>query len=174
MLHFLSKIPAELLSNTLSVSVDKENVILESMWCHEFYRIAYEFLRKDTFVHSQVQKIGDKQIKGKVDFVLKNGGRLWVVEFLICGNTKASGMKITSEEEHVERFQGKYRSFSKYDYLVVDFRPGKGAKKELVNSSKYWRVYYSADTLELFRQDYKSIEFPLLNFHPSTSSGVKM
>jgi hypothetical protein len=132
MLKYLASLPQQFFQKTFSSAKDRPEDILEIFFCHEFYRIAYTFLRQDTFVHGQAQQIEDIGIDGKVDFVIKNGDRCWVVEFLILGDTKI-GSQLTNAEDHMNRFKTKYGAFAKYDYLVVDFRPGKGAKFERIS-----------------------------------------
>lgn len=88
-----------------------------------------------------MERIDVVTIDGKVDFVIKNGDRLWVVEFLICGDEKYDRSN-SCADEHVERFQKKYRNFSHFEYLVVDFRPGRAAPKQTVQHDRYWLVYY--------------------------------
>jgi len=142
---FLSKIPPDILRNTVTYSIAQKHTILESFWCHEFYRISYSLLQKDTYVHSNVQKVGKDDIDGKVDYVIKNGpDRTWVIEFLIRGDVKKHGT--TDAQMHIERFSEKYKEFAKYEHLVVDFRPGTCAQKDNVSGHhNYWIVYYTGD-----------------------------
>lgn len=143
MLEFLKHIPLAVFTKSLSQSIGSPT-LLEIFWCHEFYRLGYSLLRQDTFIHGQVQKVDHNEIQGKVDFVVKNGGRIWVIEFLICGDIKV-GTNQTETDDHVQRFSDRYKAFNKYDHLVVDFRPGKAALYQQVNLANYWLVYYDPD-----------------------------
>lgn len=98
-----------------------------------------------------------------MDFVIKNGNRIWVVEFLICGDDKVTRTK-TSADEHVSRFCSKYRNFSQYEYLVVDFRAGRGATHQTVEHDNYWLVYYDlqAGLLDLVTLQGNTLAIPLL------------
>jgi hypothetical protein len=154
MFAFLQRLPRNFLATSLSKSIDKSNTLLEIFWCHEFYRISYGLLRQDTYTHGQVQKVENFQIDGKVDFIIKNGDRTWVIEFLICGDDKINRVE-TEASSHISRFQGKYKVFKQYQYLIIDFRPGKGAKLQTVDYPNYWLVYYDPTNnyrLDLIRQ----------------------
>jgi len=161
--EFLLQLPLSFFVNSLSVSKDKPNTFLEIFWCHELYRVGYSILRKDTYVHGQVQQVGNRQVQGKVDFVIKNGNRAWVIELLISGDEKL-GKNTTTACEHLSRFNknSKYSEFSSFDHLVVDFRPGSGARNEKVESPNYWLIYYDSNNnyrLDLLRLSRDKVSF---------------
>jgi len=162
MQDFLKELRAETIINSLSNSVNKKH-LLEAFWCHEFYRIGSRLLREDTYLHTQVQQVDQKKIQGKVDYVLKNGNRSWVLEFLINGYSKQA-------EEHQERFRTNYISFSKYLRLLVDFRNSThpiDAKKynERAPYDNYWIVYYHIS-------DFGEVELTLLT--QKEAIGIKL
>lgn len=144
MKDFLQELRANTIINSLSTSTARKKHLLEAFWCHEFYRIGSSLLRDDTYLHTQVQQVEQSTIKGKVDYVLKNGSRNWVLEFLINGDIA------NTAQEHYQRFQTKYRHFSKYPRLIVDFRQTKNPispdkYQERAPYVNYWIVYYHLD-----------------------------
>jgi len=145
-LAFLSCLSSNFISKSLSLSIDKKGTLLESFWCFEFYRIGYPLLRQDTYIHSQVQKVDDKVIDGKIDFIIKNGNRSWAIEFLISGNELDTRYKekVTVAQEHCNRFVRTYKDFSLFEYLVIDFRNclPNNCENDMMNSH-YWLVCYS-------------------------------
>jgi hypothetical protein len=86
MMEFLTQLNADLILNskckpTHNPRNRKKEICLEAFWSYEFYRIGFKLLRRDTTIHSEVQEINAKEMKGKVDYIVKNGDRLWLSNF---------------------------------------------------------------------------------------------
>jgi hypothetical protein len=147
--EFLSRLSTKVLERSLSLSVSSKFELLENVWCNEFYRIGFSLLGAETTISGQVQEIGNNRINGKVDFVLKNH-RTWVVEFLVEG-AKIVGSGQSDADLHIARFTDKYKKFSQYKYIVVDFRKATNKvsenSKERTEHNRHWIVYYYPKTM---------------------------
>jgi hypothetical protein len=147
MQSLLSRLQRKYLDYNLSKS--KEGFILESWWQAEFYRVSCLILGESSTISVEVGRKA-KIPNGRLDFYI-NGTRRWAIEFLICGNETEPKFD-NRLDEHISRFE----------YLVVDFRPrytptGKEKQFSDLNHVYYcvWIVLY--DNLNF--TDFKVIKF---------------
>jgi len=167
--YFLSSLMSKWMKNTMSIYVADKISILEAMWQKEFYRIASQKLSSSSTINVEVTHGNiDQQafkINGKIDFYI-DGQRQWAIEFLIRGDKEKEGL--SDAQEHANRFQNKYKSLPRKEYLLVDFRPSKivyvdfleynnnnniaKEQPKLVPKRKflpnYWIVVYDTDKYE--------------------------
>jgi hypothetical protein len=111
---FLKAIPADVIRDTATKNESHE-FFLEAVWqvwLHddrsnssksEFYRIGYSLLTRDSYISAEVGVKGNNS-NGRMDFIIKNGHRKWVVELASLGD---------------------------YQWAVVDFHHGCPANKSL-------------------------------------------